>query len=522
MSDAAERRKSFAFQIAFAVLAAALFAAVIFTPPTVGVADQNDFSRVMFGIDHPDWDAFYSEQFVRHIIEEYEYTPFPCRSLAPYLDDGKVRVSQIYFVYLGREVSRLLGYDRFQMPIYAILLYLAYVAALTSLYAALLPRGGVARVALGAAMLLIFCDGRWSMWFHSLYGEPVVWIGVLASVSVFLRLARRRGDPEIPDGRLVGPAARRRADRVALVWIFGLCWLFMVGGKLQATELLLSVFVMCAYLAGGQIRARQWKSLAALCVCLLLCLIFSYGIFSTVNDNLGADTTYNSVMTGVVADAADPAAALDELGLERRFEADIGKHAYLDDAEYEAAIPGKLEAFEIFTSLGAGALIRYYARHPGQLWRGLVYSGSMSLTSATAKLYRPGAWLGIHTSAYPLTFDHHRFTLWSDLRQALPKSVYFLLFVLALSVAASAYQWFYGRREYAVAMLALIVGGSFQFLLPYIFNGRCDTAKQLLIFNFIFDLLVFGIAASIASLIAARRNGRRGRRSRRGQRGWRV
>ena len=43
--------------------------------------------------------------------------------------------------------------------------------------------------------------------------------------------------------------------------------------------------------------------------------------------------------------------------------------------------------------------------------------------------------------------------------------------------------------------------GAIQFPMPFVGNGRADTAKQLFLFNFIFDILIVVIVVTLISKI---------------------
>jgi hypothetical protein len=210
-------------------------------------------------------------------------------------------------------------------------------------------------------------------------------------------------------------------------------------------------------------------------------------------------------MTGVLADAKDAAAAIDEIGLDHDFLGDIGKHAYYDPGDYAASAPGSQEADERFNSkISSLTIVSYYLSHPGQLWLGMKYTATMALSSSTANIYGNGTGLGIHALGEPVARDHHRFTLWSELRDSLPKNIWILLGILLLSLIAALAQLRGGNRGYGAAILALTAIGLFQFPLPYVFNGRCDTQKQLLVFNFTVDLLIAGIILTAGMLLIRR------------------
>ncbi|MDR3207047.1 MAG: hypothetical protein LBT60_01825 [Oscillospiraceae bacterium] len=467
----------------FFFTAAALFAAVLFVEPVVGVSDQNDFARVMYGVANPDQEHFYETQFTQIILPTYNYKPFPLSALIP----GKAE-SQVWFVLAARMLSKLLGYGMFQMWIYASLLGLCYIASLTLLYAALFPKQAAHGAALGVLLLFFFLDGRWVMWFNSLYGEPVVFTGLILTLAAFFKA---RGEHKV-------------------IWavLFGAGCFIMACAKLQAIALLLPAGMLAAYLLWRYLREKKYAGAAALAACLAVVVFSCLGVYGKVNGNYSRETNYQSLMTGVLVDADNPLAVLADFGLDPALAGDIGKNAYLQAEEYEFGQPSSTRVRTEFAGkVDNQSLTRYHLTHPRALLKGLVWSAEHALISSTQKDYTSGKALGIHPAGTPVTRDHHRFTLWSSLRQSLPHSFPFLVIVLFLALAAGGWMLKKRMTAHAIALFAAAAGGVLQFVMPYMFNGRCDTAKQLLVFTFLFDLIIFALvlfAARAAKTIPRR------------------
>lgn len=512
--------------LAFGVCAALLLAYVVFFPPLTGVADQNDFSRMMYGIAYRDA-AHYSEvQRSVYVAEEYAFRDFPYRRLAGL----PPALSPIYFIFPAWLLSKGLGFDDFQLGILAALAGAAYAALITALYWLLLPKPLWGRLLLGALMLFVFFDGCWLMWFYSLYGEPYVLIG-LACIAVCFLICMKKN---LPLPALIGLAA-------------GCCML--VGAKMQCIVLypVCAGMLICVWLAAfkrkSEIRRFTLKTaVTALALPALLLYCFSvYQIMTGGAYNTNKETLYHSVMSGLLVDADDPAAALNELGLDPGLMADIGKHSYLPAGEYEYAPPkSDVMQREFYDKISNATLVRYYLAHPAALWRGFEYLASQSLRSNTD--------LGKHTEAYPeLSEDlrHYlatrplrpasgmaggrdellpepqavRFSAWQAVRVTLPRRMWFLLLVCGAAVALTVLEYI-RTKERAVRSVCMLVwfmlaAGVLQFPMPYLFNGRADTSKQLFGFNFAFDIAIaaaigFGVLA-LARWIAGVRGRRRSR-----------
>lgn len=467
------KRKNLLFSVAFFTIGMLIVSLILFAPPSVGVADQGDFGRVLFGITYPP--TWSDEYFFRYTSNVYQFTAFPESSLW----GMPPAVSQIYFIYAGRVLSQMFELPYFDMSLYALVVGFAYVLGLTLLYGALLPRHPLEKILLGAGLYCFFLDGRWVQWFNSLYGEPVVMIGFLLTAGLAL----------LTD--------QLRTRKIAAVLLFPLAAaeLIMVGGKLQAIVLFVTALFINGFLAYRlwQTRGRRVHA-AALCVFSAVLLFYCFGIYTSVGEELtNKDTIYQSVFTGILANSRAPERTLHELGLDPAFMSDIGHNAYLPETAYVfGPIDGDLMQEKFFDHVSNTTIIRYYLTHPGDFFKGLRYLGTQSLTISNH---------GIHAPEYGYVTEHHRFTLWNGFRSRLPHRFWFLGLVLLAALAVSAELYKRGKKPYAMLIRALALGGCLQFPIPYLFNGMCDTAKQLMVFNFIFDLLIFAVTAFLVNEI---------------------
>ncbi|MCL2031072.1 MAG: hypothetical protein FWG93_05950 [Oscillospiraceae bacterium] len=475
--------------LVFGACAALLLAYVVFFPPLTGVADQNDFSRMMYGLAYKDSEHYFSVQRNVYVAEEYALRPFPYQRLLGL----PPALSPIYFIYPARILSQAFGFAYFRLGILAALAGAAYVVLMTALYGLLLPKKLPGRLLLGALLLFVFFDGGWLMWFYSLYGEPYLLIGLSCMAVCFLLCMRRA----LPLPALIGLAAG--------------CFM-LAGAKMQAIVLypVCAGMLICVWVSAfrrrGEIRRFGLKTLvAALALPALLLYCFSvYMIMTNGRARTNRVTLYHSVMYGLLMDADDPAAVLTELGLDPGLAADAGRHSYLPESEYVYAPPksGTMQR-EFYDKIGNLTLVRYYLTHPAALWRGMEYLASQSLRSKSG--------LGKHTEAYPELVGRQevRFSAWEGIRNALPKQLWFLLLVCAAAAALSVTEYLRGEnraaRPLCILVWFMLAAGVLQFPMPYLFNGRADTAKQLFGFNYVFDIALVAVigfgAAAVARLI---------------------
>jgi hypothetical protein len=208
------------------------------------------------------------------------------------------------------------------------------------------------------------------------------------------------------------------------------------------------------------------------------------------NREINKDTLYNSVFYGILKDSNNPAQDLIDMGLNPDMAVEAGKHAYLDNEEYVTYIPLTPITQEAFyNKMSNGKLVKFYITHPARLLQGMKYTASESLATSTV--------LGKYSQEYSETpiSDFNRFTQWSSFRENhLPHNLFFLalIFTAVLIMSLIIYmknKEFQDIKSRIQILWGVILIGLIQFPMPYVGNGQADTAKQLFLFNFVFDIV---------------------------------
>ena len=92
----------------------------------------------------------------------------------------------------------------------------------------------------------------------------------------------------------------------------------------------------------------------------------------------------------------------------------------------------------------------------------------------------------------------------------LPKNLLFIVGSFALIFIISIFEYIKNKKSYYIKnkiqfLWCLMLIAILQFPMPFVGNGRCDTSKQLYLFNFIFDILIviaiYWIVSKIFNLI---------------------
>ena len=182
------------------------------------------------------------------------------------------------------------------------------------------------------------------------------------------------------------------------------------------------------------------------------------------------------------------------MGLNPDMACEAGKHAYLNTDEYVKYVPRtQITEDEFYSKAGNGTLAKFYLTHPMRLIKGMEYTADKAFITSTS--------LGKHYRSYseePVT-EFNRFTLWSSFREKnFPQKLWFIVTTFIIAIGITVYEYVKKRNDKQLKnkiflVWALILSGGIQFPMPFVGNGRADTAKQLYLFNFIFDLMIVGI-----------------------------
>lgn len=459
----------------FRVAAVLIAAFVLLVPPRPGVADQGDFQRIMDIAGLQETESTLADPDSRFF--QYAKTDYVMTSVNPLRLFGiPISSSMFYPIMLAKAFCRAAGMETFSTGVLAVIYVIVYVTALSLC----LRWSGIKRIPVLLLCcflaLVVFMDGNYLVWFNSLYGEPVMIIGLmLFAASVLYAISKDN-----------------TGFKTVLPMILS-AFLFL-GSKAQCiTAFPIVAAIMVRIISTGQPGKSRRKilrlSLPALPV--LLLLFYTLGIYVQHNNTCGVDTKYNAVFYGILKNSDDPQKDLEMLGLPGDLAVEAGKHAYLPQSEYKKYVPwSDITEKEFNRKINNFKLVRFYLLHPGRLIRGMEYTASVSFQTGTFL----GKFKKSDISEY--TWDFHRFTLWSDFRSSFfPKKLWFIILFYAAILVVSVIE--YGRkREDKASRLRIeliwtvIVIGILQFPMPFVGNGEADTAKQLFLFNYTFDMLM--------------------------------
>lgn len=453
----------------FAVFIAAVIALfILFYPPMPGVADQGDFQRVMTvtGLEmanNPD------PYWFKYVTTNYKFTTLDLSRLK----GSTPTTSMIYPITLVRAASKLIGIEYFNTRFLALIYVLIYLLSLYICIRCLRFKRLFTGIFFIIASLFILFDGNYIVWFNSLYGEPMMIVGLLLLISSVL-YASNRLDSEYPN---------------VILFVFAASLLFL-GSKLQCFAALPFIILFIIRIALLQNPVASYAKLEIpVTVSIIMLTFYVSGIYQQINNTCGIDTRYNSVFYGILKSSLDPKKDLAVLGLPPDMAVESGKHAYLSRDKYVKYAPGsELTKNEFNSKISNLKLLRFYLLQPQRLIKGMDYTASKAFNTGTSL----GKYEKSAVKKYTYTFN--RFTLWSNFRSSmLPKKMLFLTLFYFLIILVSVIEYIKRRgnkvdRLHIELLWLIIVIGLLQFPMPYIGNGEADTSKQLFLFNYTFDL----------------------------------
>jgi hypothetical protein len=465
--------------LAIIIVASIIMIFVLFKNPMPGVADQGDFQRVMdvTGLDEKERNTEeFNSHWYRYVTPEYKVVSLDIKRLVGIIPT----TSMIYPITVARILSRILGKEYFSTRLLAVVYALFYLLSLYMCIKYVNLRRRITVIFFGVLSLIILLDGNYLIWFNSLYGEPMMITGLLFFVGSVLYV--------LEDIDLLG------WEKVLLLCIAALLFL---GAKMQCFVAFPFIVLMIVRIISYQNKITFDVNLRRVFTISAFILIFYVGgIYMQINGTCGVDTEYNSVFYGILKDSATPEKDLAVLGLSPDMSVEAGKHAYLPKDQYVKYVPwSEVTKTEFNEKVSNLKLLRFYLSQPKRFIEVMKFTAAQSFdTRGYLGKYERAA-----VSEYTYTFE--RFTFWSDIRNSvLPKKLTFLIIFYVSVFIVSLYKYINTKSDKVSCMKIelfwmVIIIGVIQFPMPYLGNGAADTAKQLFLFNYTFDI-TFLVAAT--------------------------
>ena len=458
---------------------------VLFLYPQPGVADQGDFDRVMnvsgLKVEPQFASGSDSPRFLKYTITDYDIAAINPSQLLNRI----TATSMCYPITLISLICKLCGQQTFRTTYLAVFYLLVYIFSLWVILYNLKIDSALKFLGILAMVLLVFLDGNYLIWFNSLYGEPMMITTLLLFIAAWINYSNKSK----PIAGLF----------LAIMLVFITAFLF-IGSKLQVISALPVLLLLLAKLLTDNRKYLKNYQLSILCLFYVIIIIYPVNL-NLKNKDINRDTQYDSVFYGILKNSYNPAEDLTALNLDPDLAVESGKHSFLDRSQYVQYAPHtEITREKFYSQISNGKLIKYYLTHPARLLNGMKYTASQAFYTSTT--------LGKYPQSYsekPIS-DFDRFIFWSSLRgHQLPRSLLFIGSILA-SVMAISIHCFKNTDDQAVRSKILLLWGVvaigiLQFPMPFVGNGEADTAKQLFLFNFIFDIILVFLAFCFWSVI---------------------
>lgn len=437
-----------------------LLAVILLRRPIIGVADNGDFARIMrsTGLHYLTNDP--EEKYFGYVNRLYR-TGYIIPFGGGYFSTQILLV--LAAVYLSGSFSGSDVFDiRYLAAIYIVILAFTVCQAVKCIR----KRSASAAILAVISFVIIFCDTAYTSYFNSLYGEPVTFVSLLFMSAMAYMIAAEE-KPSIP-----------------VLILFSAGVIIFAGAKVQnvpAGILATLLFIRIAALRKDKIWRRLCAAAAAAVV------VVSFAAYFSISRDIRICNKYQTVFFGILKESPDPAADLEELGLDPSLAVLAGTNYFMEDyavdirtAEFRKMIDENISHIEVAA---------FYARHPDCLLKKLHIAAENGF-----KLNQGfGNYENYEGTEYKKTTDV--FCMWSDLKmEVLPHSLLFIsaFFGLILLVLICEYSRAYSKHKRLLieyfGFIALT--GIMQFVLPIIGDGEADLSKHLFMFNVCFDIFV--------------------------------
>lgn len=465
--------------ILFTIVSAMIIGYVMFGYPRIGCRNDGDYGRVMDAIGISFKTVEDDEESVNRITEEFYWADFDWTDfvkLEPHL-------SNVYVASLLRLFCEPLGipYNTFYASIiYAVILVFSYWLIFYSLYTLFEKK---VFLLTAVAVIFVFMGKMHLGWINSLFGEGVIYVGIVAMISWMLSII---SSPQ-------GKGMWKFIPMLIAARVF-------CGAKGQVTVafpiVLFITFVLYLY----HVKRAKW-SIKIVSTVLILILsgilsIESLRLYQHNDDSNAAMNVWQSMFTGLLAISDDPVQTLLDFDMDPNMVVDIGKHAYYADEDYYIGPLTKEAETELFTKVDTMKLLKYYILHPKYLYR------AMDHAAESASLRMPDWLLYLGQRDDEEHDEVGRFSFWEEFRISFAPdrfiSYVIIYAVIFIYVLRSLWQQrkVQDKRMQLLKLfyLSITMIGIIQYPLSVIGNGFTDNTKQMYLFILCFDFsIVFAV-----------------------------
>lgn len=443
----------------------------LFVPPYIGMADNGDYFRIIYGnglyFNQPDYDSQYFGYFVREygIFQHYNENPTAVFSSQSLFIQFAVWLNKIL-------ISPFIFDIRIQAAIYTVLYTIAIYMFVESITWKTPKKYGYP-IALLA--IFIFGDTGYTAYFSSFFGESTVLI-----MMIFL----------LASGLLI---YRNRYNDYVMLAVFTISGLLLTTSKQQNAPVGIIVAITGIIL----IFIRKEKLFRILTFCSLISLFLAgLGTYLLIPKEFVNINKYHAMTRGVLMESKDPEAALRHFGIDRQY-AILNKTIYYEPYT-TVDVNSKILEDNFYSKYGFGSILTYYIKNPDQAGK------LLDLAAKSAFTIRPPA-MGNYEKAEGKPFGAQTtfFSGYSLLKVALTPATFGFIIIWVILIIGLYMPSFISairtRNMRHILRLPLIVTmiliGLSGIAVSIIGAGDADLAKHVFLFTAAFDIVTFLVIA---------------------------
>jgi len=447
------------------VLAAVIMTVVLFLPPYIGMEDNGDYARVIYGEGLYDLPVYSDLKCNGYFIKEY--------GIMQYFNEysNTVYSSQFLFIQPAVLLDKLItGNDGiFDLRFLGIIMMIYFLIVLYFLVEYLSHRLSIASsIVIAAVVVFFFLDTGYIAYFNSFFAEPLAYISLMACMTCALLYADNRH------------------NKYALLAGFVINGMILIFSKQQFAPIGAVLGILCLFFY-LKAKGKLFKWLIGISsAALVVTGVFTYLLISAEFTHINL---YHSMTRGVLMTSEDPPETLGEFDIDRQYEL-LNKTIYFD--KYPVIDPENEKLMDDFYShYSILSIVGHYASDPG------AFIEMLKIAAQNAYKIRPDLGNYEYTTGYPPQTKAQVFSVYSDLKaNYAPKTIGFIIIWMFVAIGLM-----HKKRLKQIIVSALILIGLSQIVVPIIGAGDADLAKHMFLYNVAFDLVNVILLAHFISFI---------------------
>ncbi|WP_202903358.1 hypothetical protein [Gorillibacterium massiliense] len=438
----------------------------LFVPPYIGMADNGDYFRILYGnglyFNTPDYDS----QYFGYFVKEFGIFQYFNESGAPIFS------SQTLIIKLSMWVNELFNGKVFDIRVQGAILTVFYTIAIYLLVEAVTWKVPAKfGYPIAALAVFLFADTGYTAYFNSFFGESIVLLSMLFILAAGLLLYRKRYNDYVMLGLFFAGA------------------LLLTTSKQQNAPVGIIIAVMGVFLVWIR-RGKRYR--AGVALALVMLLLAGVGTYTLIPKEFVNINKYHAMTRGILMGSDDPEETLKSLGIDRQY-AILNKSIYYE-LYTTVDVDSPILERDFYNKYGFGSILTYYAAHPGQAFN------MLNLAAKGAFQIRPPA-MGNYEKSVGKAFGAQTtfFSGYSLLKAAVaPKTIGFItiwvivtigLYVPSFIAAVKARRWRKALRLPLIVMMIMM--GLSGIMISIVGAGDADLSKHEFMFTASFDMVTF-------------------------------